>query len=79
MGCGVRRAPPVAIEVLTDPNISMLPAHITREQMTSFGNAMLKDDPERGPAIVQSVKGVIAGNVSGRPFKEDETADRHPT
>jgi hypothetical protein len=39
----------------------MLPAHITREQMTSCGRAMLKGDPERTPAIVQSVKGVIAG------------------
>ena len=52
---------PVVVEVLTDPNISMLPAHITREQMTSFGKAMLAGDPEEGPTIVQSVKGVIAG------------------
>jgi pyruvate dehydrogenase (quinone) len=52
---------PVVLEVRTDPNISMLPTHITREQMTSFGKAMLKGDPERAPAIVESVKGVIAG------------------
>ncbi len=52
---------PVVLEVRTDPNISMLPAHITREQMTSFGKAMLKGDPERTPAFVQSVKGVLAG------------------
>jgi pyruvate dehydrogenase (quinone) len=64
---------PVVIEIRTDPNISMLPAHVTREQMTSFGRAMLKGDPERGSAIVQSVKGVIAGMFP------HETADRHPT
>jgi pyruvate dehydrogenase (quinone) len=52
---------PVVLEIRTDPNISMLPAHITRDQMTSFGKAMLEDDPERTPAIVQSVKGAIAG------------------
>ncbi len=52
---------PVVLEVLTDPNISMLPAHITREQMTAFGSALLKGDPEEGSVLVQSVKGVIAG------------------
>jgi pyruvate dehydrogenase (quinone) len=52
---------PVVVEVLTDPNVSMLPAHITREQMNAFGHAMLKRDPEELPVLVQSVKGVIAG------------------
>ena len=52
---------PVIVEVMTDPNISMLPAHITREQMLSFGSALRKGDPEAGATIVQSVKGVIAG------------------
>jgi pyruvate dehydrogenase (quinone) len=69
---------PVVIEIRTDPNISMLPAHITRDQMTSFGKAMLKNDPERAPAIVQSVRGVIAG-MFPRMTSERETADRHPT
>jgi pyruvate dehydrogenase (quinone) len=52
---------PFVLEVLTDPNISMLPSHVTREQAVSFGRALLKGDPEGGPAIIQSVKGVIAG------------------
>jgi pyruvate dehydrogenase (quinone) len=52
---------PVVLEVRTDPSISMLPAHVTREQARSFGTAMLKGDPEAGAAVVQSVKGVIAG------------------
>jgi pyruvate dehydrogenase (quinone) len=69
---------PVVIEIRTDPNISMLPAHVTREQMTSFGKAMLRGDPEHAPAIVQSVKGVIAG-MFPRNTSERETADRHPT
>jgi pyruvate dehydrogenase (quinone) len=64
---------PVVLEVLTDPNISMLPVHVTREQMISFGKAMLKDDPERAPAIVQSVKGVLAGMFP------HETAERRST
>ncbi len=52
---------PVVLEVRTDPSISMLPAHVTREQAMSFASAMLKHDPEGGAAIVQSVKGIIAG------------------
>jgi pyruvate dehydrogenase (quinone) len=52
---------PVVVEVVTDPNISMLPPHVTRDQMFSFGKAMLAGDPEEVPAIVQSVKGVLAG------------------
>jgi pyruvate dehydrogenase (quinone) len=58
---------PVVVEVLTDPNVSMLPAHVTREQMLSFGKAMSKDDPEAGKAIVQSVKGVLAGMFPHTP------------
>jgi pyruvate dehydrogenase (quinone) len=57
----LRASGPVVLEVVTDPNISMLPAHVMRTQAISFGKAMLADDPERRPAIVQSVKGVIAG------------------
>jgi pyruvate dehydrogenase (quinone) len=52
---------PVVLEVLTDPTISMFPAHISREQMQSFGTALLKRDPEQGPVIVEAVKEVIAG------------------
>jgi pyruvate dehydrogenase (quinone) len=58
---------PVVVEVMTDPNVSMLPAHITREQMLSFGKAMRKDDPEAGKAMVQSVKGVLAGMFPHTP------------
>jgi pyruvate dehydrogenase (quinone) len=52
---------PVVVEVLTDPNVSMLPAHISMEQARSFGKAMLDRDPEEVPVLVQSIKGVIAG------------------
>jgi pyruvate dehydrogenase (quinone) len=52
---------PGVLEVVTDPNISMLPPHIKTEQAKAFASAMLHGDPEEGPAIVQSVKGVLAG------------------
>ena len=52
---------PAVLEVLTDPNISMLPTHITTEQMKAFSSAMLRGDPDEGPVFVQSIKGVLAG------------------
>jgi pyruvate dehydrogenase (quinone) len=60
---------PAVVEVLTDPNISMLPAHIEPAQVKAFATAMLHHDPEAEPAIVQSVKGVIAGLLPGRSEK----------
>jgi len=60
---------PAVVEVMTDPNISMLPPYIEPEQARSFTAAMLQHDPEAGPAIVQSVKGVLAGIMPGRGEK----------
>ncbi len=51
---------PCVLEVLTDPDISMLPAHVKTEQVKAFASAMLHGDPEEGPALLQSVKGVLA-------------------
>jgi pyruvate dehydrogenase (quinone) len=39
----------------------MLPPHVTTEQVKAFTSAMVKGDPDEGPVIVQSVKGVLAG------------------
>ncbi len=52
---------PAVIEVLVDSEISMLPPHITPDLAKSFASAALKGDPDEGPMIVQSVKGVLAG------------------
>jgi pyruvate dehydrogenase (quinone) len=52
---------PAVLEVLVDLEISMLPPHITPELAKSFASAALKGDPDEGPMIVQSVKGVLAG------------------
>jgi pyruvate dehydrogenase (quinone) len=71
--CAFATRGPVVVEVMTDLNISMLPAHVTREQMLSYGNALRKGDPEAGATIAQSVKGVIAGMFA------HETAERTRT
>jgi len=69
---------PAVLEVFTDPNISMLPPHIKVEQVKSFTTAMLHGDPEEGPVIVQSVKGVLAGMFPTHKPEEHTTegADR---
>jgi pyruvate dehydrogenase (quinone) len=68
LDAALRADRPAVVEVLTDPNISMLPPHVTVEQAKSFTSAMLHGDPEEGPVIVQSVKGVLAGIF---PHKRD--------
>ena len=39
----------------------MLPPHVTPELAKSFASAAIKGDPDEGPMIVQSVKGILAG------------------
>jgi pyruvate dehydrogenase (quinone) len=62
---------PALIEVLVDANISMLPPHIKPEQAKAFAKSMVHD-PDREPAIVQSVKGVLAGVFPTRKGEESE-------
>ncbi len=66
---------PAVIEVMTDANVSMLPPHIKPEQMKAFASAMLHGDPDEGPVLVQSVKGVLAGLFPGE-HGHAEKADR---
>lgn len=64
---------PAVLEVLTDPNISMLPPHIEPAQVKAFASAMLHGDPDEAPVLVQSVKGVLAGMF---PRKHAEPSER---
>jgi pyruvate dehydrogenase (quinone) len=57
---------PAVLEVVTDPNIAMLPPHILPAQAKSLASAILHGDPEAGPVIVESVKEVLAGVFPGR-------------
>jgi pyruvate dehydrogenase (quinone) len=76
----LRAERPAVVEVVTDPNVSMLPPHIKWEQAKSFTSAMLQGDPEEGPVIVQSVKGVLAGlfphKGDGAETRETEKTER---
>lgn len=51
---------PVLLDVLTDPNVPPLPPHITLDQATSFGKAILKGDSESWSTVVQSMKSKLS-------------------
>jgi pyruvate dehydrogenase (quinone) len=51
---------PVVVEAIVDPNVATLPPFITFEQAKSFATALVKGDPDEVPAVVQSVKGMLA-------------------
>jgi pyruvate dehydrogenase (quinone) len=54
---------PVVLDVYTDPNVPTLPPHITFQQAKNYSTALLKGDPEEGPILVESVKGVVEGII----------------
>jgi pyruvate dehydrogenase (quinone) len=56
---------PAIVEIYTDPNVAMLPPHITLEQAKSFAQALAKGDPQAGGVIVESVSTLLAGIVPG--------------
>jgi pyruvate dehydrogenase (quinone) len=47
---------PVVFEAVTDPEVPILPPHITLAQAKAFGEAMLKRDPERRGVIRQTIR-----------------------
>jgi pyruvate dehydrogenase (quinone) len=57
---------PVVYEAYTDPNVSILPPHISFEQAKNFMSAMIKGDPDEKGVIIESVKSVMAGIFSGK-------------
>lgn len=56
---------PVVLEAVTDPDVPMLPPHITIAQARNFSASLLKGDPD-GPGIVrQAVKGMVDAILPG--------------
>ena len=63
---------PVVFEAYTDPNVSILPPHISFEQAKNFMSAMIKGDPDERGVIVESAKSVLAGLFPGKGQGEGE-------
>lgn len=50
---------PFILEVLSDPNVPMLPPHISLKQAKAFGSAMIKGDTDAWSVIKQTYKDII--------------------
>jgi len=60
---------PVVYEAITDPDVSILPPHISFEQARNFVTALVKGDPDEKGVIVESAKELFAGAFSGSAGK----------
>jgi pyruvate dehydrogenase (quinone) len=52
---------PVVYEAYTDPNVAMIPPHISFEQAKNLTSALVKGDPNEMQVIGQSVKSLLSG------------------
>jgi pyruvate dehydrogenase (quinone) len=50
---------PVVLEAITDPDVPMLPPHITLQQAKNFASTLLKGDPNEGGIVKQAIKGMV--------------------
>jgi pyruvate dehydrogenase (quinone) len=50
---------PVLLEAITDPNVPLLPPHITAEMAAAYARALWKGDPEEKGVIQQTVREAI--------------------
>ena len=56
---------PALLEALVDPNISIVPPHITFEQAKNMTSALVKGDPDEFGIMLDSAKTVLAGMLPG--------------
>ena len=63
---------PVVLEAYTDPNVSLLPPHISMAQAKNFTSALLKGDPNEMGVIIESAKSVLSG-IFPYPREHDRT------
>ncbi|MGA3035910.1 MAG: thiamine pyrophosphate-requiring protein [Vulcanimicrobiaceae bacterium] len=52
---------PVVYEAYTDPNVAMIPPHISFEQARNLTKALIKGDPDEMRVITESVKSLVSG------------------
>lgn len=57
---------PVVYEAYTDPNVSIIPPHITFEQAKNLTSALVKGDPDELHVIGATVKSLVSGLLPHR-------------
>jgi pyruvate dehydrogenase (quinone) len=54
---------PTVLDFLVDPNVPIMPPHLTKEQIANFGKSMLKGDPESANMVRQGIKEMMQGGT----------------
>src|SRR5690606_23165856 len=57
---------PAVLDVVTDPNVPVIPSHINREQLSNFFKAIMKGDSDQLPMIRQTVRELMKGGLVRR-------------
>lgn len=52
---------PIVLDVLTDPNVPIVPPHVDMAQLAAFSKALLKGDSEKSGIIRQTIREVMRG------------------
>src|SRR5690554_173071 len=52
---------PILLDVVTDPNVPIVPPHVDMAQFAKFSKAMLKGDPEQMGIVRQTIREVMRG------------------
>jgi pyruvate dehydrogenase (quinone) len=59
------------VEAWVDPNISIIPPHISFEQARNLSSALVKGDPNELSVVLDSAKSVLAGMFPGHAGNGD--------
>lgn len=55
---------PAVLDVVVDPDVPIIPSHVTMEQLSKFSKAMLKGDTDSSGVIRQTIRQVMQGGVA---------------
>lgn len=54
---------PTVLDVLVDPNVPVVPPHVSMSQLAMYSKALLKGDPESAGIVRQTIREVMQGGV----------------
>ncbi|WP_256009627.1 thiamine pyrophosphate-dependent enzyme [Desertivirga xinjiangensis] len=54
---------PAVLDVVVDPNVPIVPAHVTMSQLAKFNKALMKGDSESSGIIRQTIQEIMQGGV----------------
>lgn len=55
---------PAVLDIVTDPNVPVVPSHISMENLSNYFKALMKDDPEAVPVIRQTIRELMQGGIA---------------